>query len=447
VPPQLGVIADDYTGAADIAGTLSQRGYRTTLYLGLPDADSVDGAPSADAVVIGIKTRSGPVGSAVTESLAALRTLRALGCGRYFHKYCATFDSTPEGNIGPVIDALMADLETSRTVAVLPFPELGRTVYCGHLFVNGVRLDESSMRHHPLTPMTDSRVSRLLEPQTRSAVREILRDSVVDGLSATRNALSLTHDERPTIFVLDAIERADLDVIAEATKDWVLVTGGSGLAASFPVADADRNGGTVLAARLGFRAVLCGSASAEAQAQVQHAKSHLAWFKLRPDRLRSDYGAELASMAEWAARRWAEDPAAPVMFFSVEAPEDLVGTGGEGAADTSALVESAMADLAVRLEARGLTDLIVGGGETSGSVSRGLDVTSMAMDAPLSPALAWGQAYLRRGGSINLLLKSGRLGALDLFLTAWDALPTPDEGLHHWTQPAAYVHLEGPSAD
>ncbi|MER7973600.1 four-carbon acid sugar kinase family protein, partial [Streptomyces sp. NPDC096080] len=228
--PTLGAIADDFTGATDLATMLVARGFRTVVAVG-PDAlGRADPAlADADAVVVALKSRTAPAGEAVALSVRSLEALRALGCRRFYFKYCSTFDSTPRGNIGPVTDALLDALGARRTVVVPSFPATGRTVYRGRLFVHDDLLDESPMRRHPLTPMRDARVERLLAPQTGRPVARIGLETVRDGADAVRAALD-EPERADALTVVDAVDDRDLAVIAAATEDFPLVTGAAGLA-------------------------------------------------------------------------------------------------------------------------------------------------------------------------------------------------------------------------
>lgn len=410
--PEIGAVADDYTGATDLATTLVSRGYRTVLSFGVPDELDAD---DADAVVIGLKTRSAPVADAVGESVAALRELRRLECRRFYDKYCATFDSTSEGNIGPILDALMDELAVDRSVVVLPFPEAGRTVYNGHLFVDGVPLDETSMRDHPLTPMTDSRILRLLAPQTRHPVSELRYDAIMLGSNRIRDSL-----HGAGISVLDAISRADLDAIAAATRDLPLVSGGAGLAASFDAVDSGQAGATLTAK--GFSAVLAGSASVENQRQLAHARPSLPSRKLSPTALRRDFDAEIADLTAWAVQHWRADPDRAVLVYSVGEPDDIDLTDHPDGLSTAELTEKALAACARAFVEQGMRRLIVAGGETSGSVTNALGIRTFDVGSPLSPGVAWAGARDTEGRELAVLLKSGSLGAVDIFTEAWAGL-------------------------
>ncbi|HSF92489.1 MAG TPA: 3-oxo-tetronate kinase, partial [Paracoccaceae bacterium] len=227
----LGCIADDFTGATDLAGLLARSGVRVSLRMGVPDTPPSDTAPFE---VIALKCRTAPAAEAVQECRAALKWLQAAGAQRFFWKYCSTFDSTAEGNIGPVAEALMADLGTEQTIYCPAFPENGRAIFMGNLFVGRQPLAESPMKDHPLTPMRDSNLMRLLEPQVTKPVGLADRLTVAKGAEALRTELARLSDEGVAHVVVDAVANEDLYVIAEACRDMKLMTGGSAVAMPLP---------------------------------------------------------------------------------------------------------------------------------------------------------------------------------------------------------------------
>ncbi|WP_417564129.1 3-oxo-tetronate kinase [Microbacterium sp.] len=408
---RLGAIADDYTGAVDLATTLVARGHRTRVHFGVPSTPPSDDH-EVDAVVIGLKTRSAPVAHAVDESRSALRALRAREVQRVYHKICATFDSTPEGNIGPVLDALMLDLGVDKTVVVLPYPEAGRTMYQGHLFVHGVRLDETSMRDHPLTPMTDSRIARLLEPQTTQSVHEVRFPDTRRGPAHLAAVLGTLE---PGIAIIDALERCDLDAIAAATDSYPLVSGGAGLAASFPTRSAATAHPTPLEGR---GAVLAGSASRETQAQLAFASGTLPTHKLDLPALRQDFDTEVIALRDWVLGELEAHGRAPIVYATGSA-DDIEVDSPTDAEPAAVLIERALGSLASALVDSGINRLIVAGGESSGSVTRALGIHSFDVSPPLSPGTAWARGRTNTGQAVDLLLKSGSLGTKEIFVEAW----------------------------
>ncbi|RTL66121.1 MAG: four-carbon acid sugar kinase family protein [Pseudonocardiaceae bacterium] len=422
--PQWGCIADDVTGATDLATNLVSRGLRTKVALGVPDEAAIASAATdladTDAVVVALKTRTAPVDQAVDESLAALRLLLAAGADHTYVKYCSTFDSTPRGNIGPIIDAVMTARRADLTVVVPSFPAAGRTVYQGHLFVNDQLLSESAMRHHPLTPMRDSSLPRLLGPQTTGTVTLVALPVVRRGADALRAALQAVPrpGERVSV-VVDALTVDDLRVIAEATSGLAVVTGGSGLALGLhgPGGEADARR---IPVHDGRRAVLCGSASERTRAQIAHGRARLPWRKLDVAALRADADAQVAGLVSWAAQLWADDPAAVPLVFSVDSLDDVVSDP-----EASELVEHALAGVARGLVAHGARQLVVAGGESSGRVLAELGVGTLRIGPEIASGVAWAEGVTADGTALDLALKSGNFGEPDMFTTAWDRLTVP----------------------
>ncbi len=284
--PLLGCIADDFTGATDLAGTLTLNGMRTVVMLGVPIGSSLD--IDADAVVVALKSRNAPVGDAVASSVAAMRWLRDAGCRQFYFKYCSTFDSTSQGNIGPVAEALMHECDTDFTVACPAFPANRRTVYNGYLFVGDVLLEESSMKFHPLTPMTDSNLVRLLQAQSTMAVGLIGYQTVSSGAEALRSAMRKARANGIGLAIMDAICEPDLGEIALACEDLPLLTGSSSLAGG--IAEAFRRRGLIVSAKRadlmqqvgGYSAIISGSCSAATQRQVAQAANNMPTFQVDP---------------------------------------------------------------------------------------------------------------------------------------------------------------------
>ncbi|WP_340530526.1 3-oxo-tetronate kinase, partial [Cupriavidus necator] len=232
--PLLGCIADDFTGATDLANTLVRNGMRTVQTIGLPDVGAVQDIGEADALVVALKSRTIPAVEAVARSLAALQWLRAQGCRQFVFKYCSTFDSTDAGNIGPVVEALLAALDSDFTIACPAFPENGRTIFRGHLFVGDVLLNESGMEHHPLTPMTDASLVRVLQRQSKSKVGLLRHDAVARGAQATAERIAALRTDGVRMAIADAVSDADLFTLGEACAGLPLITGGSGIALGLP---------------------------------------------------------------------------------------------------------------------------------------------------------------------------------------------------------------------
>lgn len=416
----LGVIADDFTGATDVASMLVRAGMRTVQVIGVPEG----APPAADAVVVALKSRTIPASEAVAQSLAAMAWLRAGGARQCYFKYCSTFDSTPAGNIGPVAEALMAALGARIAIACPAFPENGRTVFKGHLFVGDVLLSDSGMRHHPLTPMTDANLVRVLQAQSKGQVGLLRHDVIAQGAQAAKVRLQALADQGVALAVADAVIDDDLRVLAEAVADDPLITAGSGVALGLPAAY-ERRGwlqpdaqASSLAAAGGAAAVLSGSCSVATNAQVRHwIDAGRPAFQVDPlalHRGRLDVDQIVAFATAQAAR-------GPVLVYATAEPSSVKAVQAElGVEAAGQLVEHALAETARQLVAdAGVRRLVVAGGETSGAVVQALGVSSLRIGAPIDPGVPWTQALDRVDGQPLLLaLKSGNFGTVDFFAKA-----------------------------
>lgn len=426
----LGCIADDFTGATDLAGMLTQAGMRTVQIIGLPANDlSVDVSVGVDAVVIALKSRTNPAQDAVADSLMALQWLQKAGCRQIYFKYCSTFDSTDKGNIGPVTDALMNALGATFTIACPAFPENERTIFKGYLFVGDVPLAESGMRHHPLTPMTDSNLVRVLQRQTTSRVGLIDHGSVAAGVQAIRQRIAQRKTEGVRIAVVDAISNDDLIQIGAACADLPLVTAGSGVALGLPQNfraqgllaqhDATRN----LPPTPGLRAIVCGSCSQATQAQLADLVARgIPAYAIDPMQLAAGDKAvdtEVAAVMAWAAPLL---PSGPVAVYATAAAASVKSAQKAlGAERAGALVEAALASVAQELVALGVRQLIVAGGETAGAVVTALNIDSLRIGPQIDPGVPWTVSLGEP--PIALALKSGNFGSADFFSKAWELLP------------------------
>ncbi|TQL46965.1 uncharacterized protein YgbK (DUF1537 family) [Homoserinimonas aerilata] len=409
----LGCIADDFTGATDIGAALVKAGYRTAVTIGHATVESAD---SVDAVVVALKTRTTPVDDAVDASTAAYDALVAAGADRFYFKYCSTFDSTETGNIGPVTDALLDRTGASTAIMVPSFPANGRTVYQGHLFVGDALLSDSSMRNHPLTPMTDANLERVLAPQTSRPVRRI-------GLATVRgeqDALTAAITETPGLVILDAIDDSDLARIAAATPAEVLLTGGAGLAAQLTPKE-PREAAGALTPTPGRRLVVSGSASEATRGQVSAASDRMPSLHLDLDALGERFDAEIDRILDWAEDHWAAQPDAPVLVYATGSAADLEATATTRE-EASELIEAALARIASRGVDAGVRQLIVAGGETSGSVVSALGITELLIGPEIAPGVVWANATVDAGPTISIALKSGNFGSEDMFSTAWEHL-------------------------
>jgi uncharacterized protein YgbK (DUF1537 family) len=417
----LGCIADDFTGGTDLAGMLVKAGMRTVQMIGVPTAPLPE---DVDAVVIALKSRTNPAQEAVAESLAALEWLRAAGCRQFYFKYCSTFDSTPQGNIGPVAEALMAALDTDFTIACPAFPANGRTLYKGHLFVGDQLLSDSGMRHHPLTPMTDANLVRVLQQQVSRPVGLVDCGVVGQGAGAIARRFAELRREGKGFAIVDALSDLDLESIGAACADLPLVTAGSGLALGLPQ-NFRRRGllpesqqAAALPATGGLRAVVAGSCSLATQGQVARMEARHPAFQVDPRALAR--GEDVAAAAlDWAAGRVQREP---VLVYATAAPEAVREIQAElGVEEAGSLVENALARIARGLVALGVGQLIVAGGETSGAVVKALGVSGLRIGPEIDPGVPWTVTLGER--PLALALKSGNFGCPDFFLKAWSRLP------------------------
>lgn len=411
---RLGCIADDFTGATDLANNLVRAGMRVVQLIDVPAADD-ERDVDADAVVIALKSRTVPVAEAVDASLRALDWLRSAGAEQIYFKYCSTFDSTPAGNIGPVTEALMDALGTDFTVATPAFPDNRRTVFKGHLFVGDVLLSESGMRDHPLTPMTDSNLVSVLGAQTGRPVGLIGHTVVADGAEAIGARIRDLRQDGVGIAIADAVSNDDLVRLGAAVQGLPLVTAGSGLAIGLPANWGIRP--SRAAAQLppagGHAAIVSGSVSVATNRQVQEfLRTGRRAFSVDP--LRIAAGEDVAGQALAFAESHLAD--GPVLVYSTETPDAVRSVQGRlGAAEAGELVERTLAGVARGLVERGVRRLVVAGGETSGAVVQALDLASLRIGPQIAPGVPWCAATLPDGDTLHVTLKSGNFGGPDFF--------------------------------
>jgi len=422
--PVLGCIADDFTGATDLANMLVRAGMRTVQTIGVPQAGQGDVgviAADADAIVVALKSRTIPVADAVQQSLAALRWLREQGCSRFFFKYCSTFDSTDAGNIGPVAEALMAALGTDFTLACPAFPENGRTIFRGHLFVGDVLLNASGMEHHPLTPMRDPNLVPVLARQSAGKVGLLRYDTVMRGAEAARDQARQLRADGVKLAIADAISNDDLVVLGEAFADLPLLTGGSGLALGLP-AQYRRDGlitehgnAAQLPAVADSAIVLSGSCSRATNAQVAHWRSSRPAFQIDPLALAE--GKPVVVDALDFVRRHAgqtDQTGQTVLVYATSAPEQVARVQQMlGVERAGKLVEEALGRIARALHTDGVRRFVVAGGETSGAVVQALDVRALRIGPQIDPGVPWTATI--DADPVALALKSGNFGTVDFF--------------------------------
>jgi uncharacterized protein YgbK (DUF1537 family) len=414
--PLLGCIADDFTGATDLANMLVRGGMRTVQSIGIPSAEVAAGL-DADAIVIALKSRTVPAAEAVAQSLQALAWLRERGCEQIFFKYCSTFDSTAAGNIGQVSEALLDALGSDFTLACPAFPENGRTIFRGHLFVQDQLLSESGMQHHPLTPMADANLVRVLQAQTRLPVGLLRYDSVAQGVDAVRARIAQLRADGVGMAVADALSDADLYTLGAACAGLPLLTGGSGLALGLP--ENFRRAGQLRqldAAAVpqvdGGEVVLAGSASQATNGQVA------AWLEAGRPALRIDPLALAAGEPVVAqALAFARDAGQTVLIYATSSPDEVKAVQQRlGVERAGALVEQALGEIASGLREAGVRRFVVAGGETSGAVVQALGVQLLQIGAQIDPGVP--ATVSTTAHPLALALKSGNFGGRDFFAKA-----------------------------
>jgi uncharacterized protein YgbK (DUF1537 family) len=417
----LGCIADDFTGATDLANNLVRSGMRVVQIIGIP-TQPLD--VEVDAVVVALKSRTVPAADAIAESLAALAWLQSQGASQIYFKYCSTFDSTPEGNIGPVTEALMDALQTDFTIATPAFPDNKRAVFKGYLFVGDGLLNESGMQNHPLTPMNDANLVRVMQSQTRRRVGLIDYSVVARGEAAVHERIGELKAGGVGVAIVDATSNDDLLRLGPALKGMPLVTAGSGVAIGLPAnfgltpsSQASR-----LPPAAGLQAVVSGSCSLATNGQVAHfIASGRPAMALSP--LRIAAGEDVAAQVlAWAAPLLASGP---VLVYSTADSDAVKAVQGQlGVEAAGAMVERTLAAIAVGLVKLGVGQLVIAGGETSGACVQALGITQMQIGPQIDPGVPWCHSSCAQahGGSLHLTLKSGNFGSDDFMRKAFTML-------------------------
>ena len=425
----LGCIADDFTGATDLANNLVRSGMRVVQTMGLPTEPL---QTDAQAVVIALKTRTIEPAQAIAQSLAALRWLQAQGARQIYYKYCSTFDSWYEGevrgNIGPVTEALMAELGTDFTVATPAFPDNGRTVFKGHLFVGDVLLSDSGMKDHPLTPMRDANLVRVLQAQCQGQVGLIDHRAVGTSSAAVRQQMAQLKGQGVRLAIVDAVSNDDLLRLGPALADLPLVTAGSGVAIGLPANfGLQANPQTSqLPVPQGRRAIVSGSCSQATLGQVQHfIDSGRPHRRIDPDQCADDASqrATIDAALDWAQSHVEQ----PVLIYSSAPPQAVRAIQQRmGAEAAGQRIEQTLAAIAQGLLRQGVRQLIVAGGETSGACVQALDIVQMQIGPQIDPGVPWCHARspLSPDG-LHIALKSGNFGGMDFFSRSFDLLGAP----------------------
>ena len=403
---KLGVIADDFTGASDIGLTLAEAGMSVTQFIGVPESPATT---DLDAGVVALKSRTAPVEEAVSQSLAACDWLRAQGAEQIILKVCSTFDSTAAGNIGPVLDALADRLDAGPVIVCLAFPENGRSVYQGHLFVGDRLLSESGMQHHPLTPMTDPDLRRVLAAQSKREIGFIDALTVQQGAQVIAQALTA-----PAHIITDAITDANLIEIGRAAKPLPLLCGGSGIGIGLPANFGHAPAAPAWEAVTGPGVVFSGSCSIATRQQVAAFRREAPSYQIEADRaVARDH--DLAEIVSWAMSR----QTAPLIYSSADPADVQAAQDKHGASVAAHAIEQVFADLARALVDAGVRRVVVAGGETSGAVVTGLGASALT----IGPRAAAG-VPLTRVGNTALALKSGNFGGPDFFAEALRLMET-----------------------
>ncbi|HIE9514609.1 3-oxo-tetronate kinase [Klebsiella pneumoniae] len=414
---KLGVIADDFTGATDIASFMANSGWKVVLFNGVPNIPF--DAEGTDAIVIALKSRSIPSRDAVTQSLAASDWLKKRGCERQFFKYCSTFDSTALGNIGPVTDALMKNLGTDITLLCPAVPDNGRTIIYGHLFVKGELLNESGMQHHPVTPMKDSSLNRLMEQQSMGICGNISLDTVKNAPQSIAGQLSALRDKGTRYVIFDVLDNHDLLTTATATASFPLVTGAAGLGYAIATLDTklqNNNGHNIKIEKSGACVVLSGSCSSMTNQQVNFYQQRASALALDVEKIIHDAN-YLQTVVDWVLSH-ANESLAPLVYATQPPQLIEIIQKNYGAEFVSEKIENFFSHLALRLDKSGFNKFIVAGGETSGAVTQGLNIQAMVVGDSVAPGVPWTQVLDEQKW---VILKSGNFGNSDFFLKAQES--------------------------
>ena len=417
----LGCIADDFTGATDLANNLVRSGLRVIQTIGVPESPLDD---EVDAVVIALKSRTIPSAVAVEQSLHAARWLCSQGADQIYFKYCSTFDSTKQGNIGPVTEALMNELGADFTIACPAFPDNARTIFKGYLFVGNVLLHESGMRNHPLTPMTNSNLVEVLQEQTNLKVGLIDYKTVAEGADAITKRIAELKSDDCQIAIVDAVSNQDLLAIGSVAAKLKLITAGSGVAIGLTrnAIVKNKEDASALPPAVGLKAIVSGSCSIATNEQVAHfLASGGQGFPVDPMRIAQ--GEDMVSCAlEWAKDRV---NANPILIYATAAPESVRHVQEQlGIEKAGELVEHALSEITKGLVQLGVRQLIVAGGETSGACVQALEISQMRIGPQIAPGVPWCHAKTRFASSegAHITLKSGNFGAPDFFTNAFSVL-------------------------
>ena len=409
----IGVIGDDFTGSSDIANNLKKAGMSVTMYTGIPK--NLNKKKTSQAAVIALKIRTAPIKKAVEESLNALECLKEAKCKKYIFKYCSTFDSTKKGNIGPVIDALMDNLKTEFTIACPSFPDAGRSLYYGHMFVNGIPLNESGMENHPLTPMTDHNLVRWLNHQTKNEVGLVDIKTIKNGSSEIKKKINLLKKKGFRYSLVDTLDNADFERICEGTSNLKLLTGGSGIALGLP--KIFKKQGLLLKKNItlpkikSYSLIMSGSCSIATLEQVSIYQNKNPSLFIFPEKIinESDY---LEYVVKWTLKNKKRNP----MLYSSSEPEEVKKNQKKfGQEFIAKKIEKFFQVLVSRLYKENFKKIVVAGGETSGAVVKGLGIKELQIGEEISAGVP---TMWDPNRSVKIALKSGNFGQKDFFSRA-----------------------------
>ena len=421
---KLGIIGDDFTGSSDIANNLKKSGMQVSMYAGVPNLlPEETKKEQTDAAVIALKTRTAPIEDAIRESLEALSWLKDCGCEQFIFKYCSTFDSTKEGNIGPVTDAIMEKLNTDFTIACPSFPDAGRTVYFGHMFVNGKPLNESGMENHPLTPMTDHNLVRWLGHQTKNNVGLVDSQTISEGENSVKDKIENLKKNGYKYAIIDTIKNDDFDIICNAVKNLPLLTGGSGIALGLPKIYKDR--GLLSASNFQIpennsnAIILSGSCSITTINQINIYKENNPSFYISPDEVINNEDL-IEKVLSWIKDNETQSPLVYSSSDIKSVSEKQKQYGQELLANK---IEKFFELLSKRLVKDNFGTFISAGGETSGAVIKGLGIQELKIGKEIShgiPALWSPESSGNK--PVFVTLKSGNFGQDNFFARALKAL-------------------------
>ena len=414
---KLGIIGDDFTGSSDIANNLKKSGMQVSMYAGVPNLlPEETKKEQTDAAVIALKTRTAPIEDAIRESLEALSWLKDCGCEQFIFKYCSTFDSTKKGNIGPVTDAIMKELNTDFTIACPSFPDAGRTVYFGHMFVNGKPLNESGMENHPLTPMTDHNLVRWLNHQTKNNVGLIDFQTISKGADSVKEKIETLKTNGYKYAIVDTIKNDDFDIICNGVKDLPFLTGGSGIALGLPKIYKDR--GLLSASNFEIpknnsnAIILSGSCSVATINQINIYKENNPSLYVSPDEVINNEDL-VEKVFSWIK---VNETLSPLIYSSSDTKTVSEKQKQYGKEMLANKIEDFFELLSKKLVNDNFGTFISAGGETSGAVIKGLGVQELKIGEEIShgvPAL-W-SPHSNGDKPISVTLKSGNFGQIDFF--------------------------------